>query len=545
MRDGVRLKADLYTADTEDLLTPRPTVLQRTPYSRAMAQYVDAAVHLAEHGYACVIQDARGRNDSEGEWRAHEQEGADGFDTIEWVAAQPFSNGAVGTLGGSYPGWVQFAALAENPPALRTMIVTSSDLQQMKAYGYNGETVIPRALLWVHKMSDRFSRDDLDAVDWETVLRTTPLSAAADSLPEETRAMWQRWMAHPELVESDPVRPGADLRIPVPTLHISGWEDEPGQLRLWARSVAAGDEHQALVVGPWDHPGTRNPQRITRGIDHGEDAVIDMETLYTQWFDRWLKVETTASEQVPEPAVRLFTTGSRRWHGFGRDWLTAAPATQFVPTHEGSRNRLLSDGGDQAAGDAVELSFVHDPDHPVQPYSALELGDTATVNDLRRLDEHRNVISFDLDPGDEGFDIAGGVEVRLDTRADSTVADWCVWLADVDDRGHAVRLTNDTARTRYASPGQQVTVTVALGPISHRVRPGHRLRMYVAGSNFPTVDIAGARSSSTAGGDGRPFGMYLRVGTTSSTRLSVPSVTPHGSLTPAEVTSFQPARRHR
>ncbi|WP_353114471.1 CocE/NonD family hydrolase [Microbacterium sp.] len=472
MRDGVTLAADRYTLDPSRT-TPQPVVLQRTCYDRNWPSYVDAATALAREGYAAVVVETRGRNDSEGEWRAHASEAVDGYDTIEWLAAQPFSDGRVGTLGGSYSGWVQLAAESTRPPSLATMIVTSSHLQLMQAYGRDRDFRMPRALTWLHQMSHRNMRP-IDDVDWEEVLRRQPLEAAGDDLGE-VAALWREWMGDPALRASDPVHTGAEVRIDVPTLHISGWEDEPGQTDVYTRAVASGSPGQYLLVGPWDHPGTRNPQRVTRGRDHGDEAVVDMHAVYLAWFDRWLRGDGEAVGDDHRAAV--FIGGRSQWAAYPQ-WPAAGEIVEL---------RLGEDGGLSAERD-LPLELVHDPADPVAAHRTLEYSDIAAANSLLALDRHPHVLALTGDVQEEPLLVSGVVEVEIEAEADGT-RDWCVWLADVDEAGIPVRVSANGSRIVH--DGARSTATVALGPVAHEFAPGHRLRLYLGGSNFPIWDVLG------------------------------------------------------
>ncbi len=475
MRDGIVLKADLYTQDDPDHVVPRPVVLQRTCYDRYWEAYRGPARHLARHGYATVVQDCRGRNDSEGVWIAGEQEAEDGYDTIEWLAAQPFADGRVGTHGGSYPGWLQMAAESLRPPSLKAMVVTSGYMQAMRVHGRAGKVLLPRSLVWVYKMSSRTMRP-VDQVDWDQVLRTLPLVDAADSIPDADR-MWRRWMTNESLY--DPVEGDHPHDIQVPTLHLTGWEDEPGQSHVYRRAVATGSANQFLLIGPWDHAGTRNPQQTTMGYDHGPQSVVDMHEVYRTWFDRWLRDD--AAPSAGEPTAAVFATGVNEWRSYQR-W----------PAVTGSVTLHLDAAGDGHLGpepprSTGELSFLHDPADPVQVHPPLAQNRTGTPNSLSALDIRDDVLTFTTGVLSEPVALDGDAVLRFVGTATAKTADWCVWLADVAPDGTARRLTAALLRvdTDADRPDQR---EVVLGPLSHVFLPGHRIRLYLAGSNFPVWD---------------------------------------------------------
>lgn len=491
MRDNTILRGDLYTDDPSKT-RQRPVLLQRTCYDRNMASYVTAAEALARHGYWTVVQETRGRNDSEGEWTAHEQEAEDGYDTIEWLATQPFSNGAIGTLGGSYSGWLQLAAEHLRPPSLKAMVVTSSHLQLMQAFGRDRNFRQPRALTWVYKMSHRNMKPVGD-VDWDSILRTRPLADASKELPS-SEPMWSRWMSEEQLVNSDPVQSGTDVKIHIPTLHISGWEDEPGQSDVYMRAVQNESPNQFMMVGPWDHPGTRTPVRETRGRDFGEDAVVPMHEVYASWFDRWMRSDQGAVGSRNHVAV--FMSGLNRWVAYPEWPASNAPTVEFGFNSNADKTQNLVSADTEMFG---QLTVRHDPASPVQAFGTLAYSDTKTANSLIALDENPDVAKLTSAAIPSALNVSGRITVSMSTTSTADKADWCLWLAEVGSDGVPIRVTSNGQRATYGT-NQSQQVQVELGPVCYQFQKGSRIRLYLAGSNFPVWDVLGWHDST----DGKP-----------------------------------------
>lgn len=475
MRDGVRLAADLYTTQDPAHLKPEPVLLQRTCYDRYTSDNTTPAQYLARKGYSTVVQACRGRNESEGEWVAGEAEAEDGYDTIEWLATQNFSNGKVGTYGGSYPGWIQMAAESLSPPSLKAMVVTSGYMQTMRAHGRDGDILLPRSLLWVQKMSDRNMRPR-DTVNWDEILRTLPLIDATKQIPE-SQTMWSRWMENTDL--PDPVAADTPHKISVPTLHVTGWDDEPGQSHVYRRAVDSGSEQQYLMVGPWDHPGTRRPQQVTKGYDHGPQSVVDIHATYARWFDYVLR-DGEAFAETGNAAV--FTTGVNEWRTYS-EW----------PRYDAEKISLnMEAGNDNLDGRLsvepklaeAQLSIHHDPMDPVMQQPMTEYLSPNTKNEISGLEIRKDVLSFTTGPIESAMTIDGYITFRFMASATAESADWCVWVGEVDEVHGTKRLAS--SMTRVENPANEVNeITVVAGPISHVVGVGRELKCYIAGSHFP------------------------------------------------------------
>ncbi|GIQ61778.1 putative peptidase [Paenibacillus cisolokensis] len=339
MRDGVKLYSDIYMPDERGEF---PVLLMRQPYGRTIASTVTYAhpVWYARHGYIVVIQDVRGRGDSEGEFAPFIQEGADGFDTVEWAAALPQSNGRVGMYGFSYQGITQWAAAAERPPSLKAIApaMCPADLYHGTFYPH-GSFAIGDKLPWAFQLARDTARraGDAEAAEQCTRMMRHPDDwlfhvPVTDRHPllERYFPTYYEWCEHTEYDGYWRERNWLPrlAECPIPALHIGGWYDSylMGTLGSFAAlQESPGRERtiHRLIVGPWGHIPWG---RMAGGADHGPAADGDIHMEQLRWFDYWLKGNADADPSA-EPPVRYFEQYSNSWRT-ARRWPAAdAPDT--------------------------------------------------------------------------------------------------------------------------------------------------------------------------------------------------------------------------
>ena len=425
MRDGVRLATDIYrpAKDGEALPGPLPTILGRTSYDKGWrGLWIEPVAHyFAPRGYVVVLQDLRGRRRSEGVGQyfhtANEREGEDGYDTVEWIAAQPWSNGRVGMTGSSHGGIVQTVASLTRPPHLTCIWVDVAPTNIFAHEAREGGAMS----LWM------FSALFLHAHDAPEI---------ADD-PDARETVLDGWRRMRELVESMPFRPGETPLRAVPNLEKTlfdyyhrgeydefwameacnqephfhkaadipgvfsgGWYDyfaaaTTGQYAAAAKNGAP----QRLDMGPWNHRGRRNGHTWAGDVDFGPAAAYGIEGYGAQrlrWFDRWLKdIPNGVEDDLP---VRIFVmgggTGARNADGrlnHGGRWRSEREWPLARTEH--AKYYLRAGGGlstEHPGADDPSVSYVHDPDHPVPTVSA-----TGGVTELLPFPE-----GFDPETGD-------------------------------------------------------------------------------------------------------------------------------------------------
>jgi putative CocE/NonD family hydrolase len=508
MRDGVELVSDHYYPREPG---PQPTLLMRQPYGRDVASTVVHAhpVWFARHGYNVVIQDVRGRGDSDGEFYPFRNEGPDGADTIAWVRTRPECNGRVGMYGFSYQGMTQLLAAAEQPEGLLCISpgMTAADLYH--GWFYQGGVLrLASTLGWglqllkvdARKKKLREASERLEEAWANLALQTSvlPLPSHPALNGAGLPSYVLDWLDHD--------LPGAywsslDIsqrleKISVPALHISGWYDMflrgsvDGFLAL---SKCAGTElareNQYLLAGPWVHIPWGD--RIG-AADFGAEALIDTDTILLRWFDHWLKDAGTFEE---EPRVCHFVLGENRWRE-ADDFPSAAEAGHALFLHSGGRaNSRKGDGTLSAAcaeGDEPCDIFIYDPEVPVLAPG----GPTALAGqfDQAALELGNNLLVYSTQPLEKPLWVFGIPRVVLYCSTSQARADFTAKLVRVKPGGVVEFICVGAARSSFLFAGKEYSADKVhrwefpLEPTSCRFAKGERIRLEVAGSAFPLFD---------------------------------------------------------
>ena len=504
MRDGVRLRADVFRPRGGG---PFPVLVYRTPYDKsAAADAYDTHVDAVRRGYAVVLQDVRGRHSSDGNFDPYRREGPDGYDTIEWAAAQSWSNGRVGTYGLSYPGAVQWLAAMETPPHLEAM-APAMTFSSPRNFFYSNGTFDMSWLSWIYQnvAPDRRVREGLPGItSGEEASQSWPKVAEAylswrplRTLPylEREAPFYFEWLKHPP---EDPWWDWAELRgrygtVTAAVLNLSGWFDEAygpeGAVTNFNGLVAArsGDANARthLILGPWTHGVHATMSQRAGDLDFGPQAVIDYDDVLLDFFDRYLR----DNDHDTAPTVRYFVMGENRW----REDTQWPPADAISETRYflAADEELLLSPRPQANG-AASSEFVSDPGHPViNPYPLLG------PHDYQHLAERKDILTFDTEPFHASLTLAGEVAAIVHASCDCRDFDLWVRLQDVRPDGRAMNLMspgNDVQRASYRDPraGRQLlqpgeVYEVTLSKLSTAVRfaKGHRLRVQISASFAP------------------------------------------------------------
>jgi putative CocE/NonD family hydrolase len=512
MRDGVHLDTNIYHPAG---VGRYPTILLRTPYGKGddlPAGYVS----FIKHGYAVVMQDVRGRSQSEGVFDALEQEGPDGYDTLAWIARQPWSDGKEGMIGGSYLGIAQWKVALLNSPYLKAIfpVVSGDDDYLDRFYSPGGAMKLGHRLLWLSENLKEagFPRPDFRSYIYHLPLRTSDKIAAGQTLH-----LYQEALNHPvydSFWKGLSVRENLD-RVHVPVFSVGGWYDNYVESDLAAFSALTkgskgGDSHR-IVIGPWPH----NMSAKFAGIDFGDDASAPVRAYQIEWFDHWLKGSPelghhhplggwheTRSE-VAEAPVEIFVMGINRWRD-EQEW--PLPRARFKPLYfdgKGHANGAKTDGALEweLPRKNKQDAYTYDPKNPVPTQGGAVCCNPKVFPwgpmDQRPVEQRDDILVYTSKPLSREMEVTGPIRAVLYVSTSTPDTDFTAKLVDVFPNGEARNLTDGILRLRYrsgldkavlAKPGEVYPITIDAGVTSNVFLPGHRVRVEISSSNFPRFD---------------------------------------------------------
>jgi putative CocE/NonD family hydrolase len=508
MRDGVVLRADVLRPQQTGKF---PVLVYRTPYGKdGAAQQYTTFRHAVERGYAVVIEDVRGRYHSDGEFRPYENEGRDGYDTIEWAAAQTWSNGSVGTFGLSYPGAVQWLAAVESPPHLKAMVpaMTFSTPQNF-FYAWGAWDLSWIEWIWNNIAPDVRVKKNLPGPHTEDealaawpelgpkMLATLPLL----NLPElrQVAPYYYDWLRHPP---EDPWWDWAELRNKyqrnhAAVLNLSAWYDDnygpEGATTNYAGLLnsrsGTGDPRTHLLLGPWVHGVDSTSKTYSGERQFGQTAAINYDDVVLRWMDHYLKNVNNGVER--EKPVRYFVMGRNQW----RESETWPPPAKKVIFRLGPADRGSHIGRLTTAGDERTIAFseiTSDTAHPLTNEFK-----SSGAHDYRKLADRSDVLTFDSTPLTDDFEVTGFIQAQISLSCDCRDLDLWVRLMDVAPDGTAFNLMSPgldvlRASLRNGARGRQLLepgkiYELALNNLitSNMFLKGHRVRVQIFGSFAP------------------------------------------------------------
>ncbi len=512
MRDGVVLRADVLHPKSAG---PFPVLVYRTPYGKENAQRdYTTFVHAAERGYAVVVQDVRGRYESAGEFLPYQQEGKDGYDTIEWAAKQPWSNGAVGTFGLSYPGAVQWLAAVENPPHLKAMVpaMTFSSAQNF-FYAGGAWDMSWIEWIWFNIAPDARAKKNLPgprtekeaAAAWkqdgQRMLSQLPLAELPDL--KSVAPYYYEWLRHPF---EDRWWDWCDLRnkydrVHAAVLNLSGWYDDnygpEGATTnfLGLLKSRSGQPHaQAhLLLGPWVH-GVDSTQKARAGErKFPPSAVIDYDEVVLRFLDQYVRgIDNGIDKEKP---IRYYVMGANQWRE-ADSWPPAATETPYyldVPASPTKRSTGLNELSTTPpkSGRAFGV-LISKPESPVTNRYQM-----SGAHDYRELTRRKYVATFDSPPLRQDLEVTGSIQADMFIACDCRDMDLWVRLLDVAADGTALNVMSpglDVLRASYRDlkrgrqllqRGQVYELKLTNLITSNTFRKGHRIRIQISASFFP------------------------------------------------------------
>src|SRR5712664_67529 len=509
MRDGITLRADIYRPKAEGKF---PVLLVRTPYDKR--NETNFGLKGAARGFVVIAQDVRGRFESEGEWYTFVHESQDGYDTVEWAAALPYSNGKVGMFGGSYVGATQFLAALAKPPHLAGICPNVTASNYHDGWTYQGgafEQWFNES--WTTSLAMNTMRRRVDssgnAIGWTKVLplRAYPVLEAPES--EGLAPYFTDWLAHPNFDEYWKQLSIEEhyAQIHVPVLSFAAWYDIflGGSLKNFVRlKTEAGTEAakrgQRLAVTVGGHAGQSSTGKVG-AVEFGNKLPADSDEVTLRWYDWLLKGEANGVEK--EKPVKIFVMGKNEWRDED-DWpLARAKNTRYFLHSSGAANGLGGNGSLSTVAPSEEKpdQYVYDPSDAVPtiggPLCCGALPTGIGPQDQRPAEARSDVLVYTTPAFAKDTEVTGPVSLDLYASSSAVDTDFTGMLVDVWPNGFAQNLTSGILRMRYrnsqekpelANPGETYHITVDLWATSNVFLAGHKLRLEVSSSNFPRFD---------------------------------------------------------
>ena len=525
--DGTMTYVDVFRPDAPGKF---PALLQRTPYDKSSPNSrsgpVDA-IRGAMNGYAMVIQDVRGRHSSEGEFYTFVNEAEDGFNSVEWVAGQPWCNGKVGMYGVSYVGATQWLSAKAKPPSLVAIApgVTAADYHEGWAW-QGGAFELGFNLSW--------AVGPLVAANWDNLSRRLGLSMeglaevvrAKDNLTEgylhlPTQDMphlkngladyYYDWLAHPDYDDywKKVCIQESHSDITVPSLNMGGWYDVflGGTIGNYVGmrqngATEAARSGQRLLLGPWIHGST--PVDVSGEFHFGtrsSSAVMDLPGVILRYYDYWLKGEDNGV--ADEKPVRIFVMGENVWRWEDSWPLSRAVVTNYYLHSGGKANSLNGDGrlDTDAPNHEQPDVYAYNPMDPVPTRGGGLCCDPAFMMsgayDQRPIEARPDVLVYSTPALEQDTEVTGPIVVTLYASSSAVDTDFTAKLVDVEPCGCARNLTDGIIRARYRKPrhpasliepGQVYKYTIDVWATSNLFKKGHSIRLEISSSNFPRFD---------------------------------------------------------
>ena len=493
MRDGVRLSTNIYRPNVPGKF---PVLLTRSPYGNG-GKGNRFAHSFVKRGYIVVAQDTRGRYESEGVFDALQSEALDGYDTQQWVGEQPWSNGKIGTYGGSYVGFTQWMPAPLQNPNLVTMIpvVTFSDFHDMVYQ--DGAFRLELWGLWSYEMTTPY-KVVLDSIlkSPDDILLTLPL------IDQDKRLGWKvpflrDWLLHPE---HDRYWNRTSLgegysKIKASVYNIGGWYDIllKGTINNYIKMTGPLIDpeirkKQKILIGPWVHDAGK---RKVGELDFGESAELNETELMFRWFDNQLKGIDNGADT--EPPVKIFVMGDNRWR-YENEWPLARTDYQKYYFHsKGNANTLSGDGSmdTKLTDDKVVDKYIYDPKNPVRTIGSMG------PYDQRQVEARTDVLVYNTGTLKEDMEVTGPVNAVIYASSSAKNTDFTAKLVDVYPDGKAIRICEGIIRVDHRNPslppsniepGKIYNYTIDLWATSNVFKKGHQLRVEISSSNFPRFD---------------------------------------------------------
>ncbi len=504
LRDGVELAATLYRPRGRD--EPLPCVFTLTPY--VSSNYHDRGLYFAGHGYVFLTVDVRGRGNSGGEFMPLLQEAKDGHDVVEWLAKQPYCNGKVTMWGGSYAGYNQWATAKEFPPHLATIVPVASPMPGVD-FPMLHNMFYPYDLRWLTFVSGNAVQDAIfgDNAFWTAQFRRwyeahAPF-AELDEYVGNPSSIFQTWIAHPTRdAYWDSYKPTAAEygKLDLPILSITGQYDgdQPGALAFYDEHMKFGSPSAKakhyLVIGPWDHPGTRTPQAKVGGLSFGSASLVDMNALHKAWYDWTMK--GAAKPEFLKDRVAFYVAGEEAWrYAPTLAAVTARTDAYFLDSTDSRANDVFASGDLRTGkpGDGAPDHYVYDPLDTSPLAYEVEASAEGLTDQRGLLMSSGKLLVYHTPPFAKDTDLAGFFKLSAWIALDQPDTDIQAAVFEIAVDGDSVFLASDQMRARYRNSLREAEL-VTPGRVerydfdhftfsARRIRKDSRLRLVIAPVN--------------------------------------------------------------
>ncbi len=514
MRDGIKLATDIYRPKAEGKF---PVILTRTPYKKEMVEL--QARYYTRRGYVFAVQDCRGRFSSPGIWEPFINEPQDGYDSIEWLASQPWSNGKVGMIGGSYVGWVQWWAARERPPHLVTIIPNVSPPDPFYNIPYEYGVFFILGGIWWADVLETEATADLSGValsrisekKYKKLLDTLPVIDLDKKVLGKENPYWRKWIDHPTNDEywerANFLENLKDVRIPV--FHQSGWFDGDGigSKLNYLKMKSHGHPYQKLILGPWGH--TDRAMRRIGDIDFGPQAIVDLQRAYLRWFDYWLKgIDNSITK---DPLVSIFVMGINKWLYDKEYPLSYTQFQEWYLQSNGQANTSKGDGrltSEPPPEEAPADAYIYDPGDPTpnpdfyeetaeeekKVKSAEEKKKEREAQHEKITQTRSDILVYQTEPLEKPLTFAGPLSAVLYASTSAEDTDWFMRVVWVNKEGKTHSLAEGKIRARFResmkksvllTPGKIYRYTLDLWQTGITIPAGDSLRVEVSSASFP------------------------------------------------------------